>query len=205
MPALMEYGKANLLLKKYGIRTVDNKYVSSAQEAIRFANGRPIVLKAISGKALHKSKSGLIQLDLQTDEGIKKAFGALVQRAGKFRPYKIQAQHMVKGGVEIIIGGNTDQQFGKMILLGLGGIYVETFKDFALRACPITRHDADSMIDQLRSSRIVAPDQKARKMLHSLLLDVSKMFMANKITELDLNPLILHDGTYDAVDIRILL
>jgi succinyl-CoA synthetase beta subunit len=204
MPALMEYSKANLLLKRYGIRSVDNKYVSSAQEAVQFAKGRPIVLKAISGKAMHKSKSGLIQLNLQSEDEIKKAFATLVKKANEFKPYKIQAQHMVKNGLEIIMGGNTDPQFGKLILIGLGGIYVETFKDFALRVCPITARDARSMLKQLRSKSIIAPNPESEKMIEGLLLKVSKLFTENDMTELDLNPLILHDGTYDAVDLRIL-
>ncbi len=204
MPELMEYSKANFLLKKYGIRSVGSKYVSTAVEAVQFAKGKPIVLKAISTRALHKSKSGLIQLNLQGEVEIKKAFTALTKKAGKFKPYKMQAQHMVKNGLEIIMGGNTDPQFGKLILIGLGGIYVETFKDFALRVCPITPRDARSMLNQLKSNGIIAPDDASKKMIGELLLKVSRLFYENDISELDLNPLILHDGTYDAVDLRIL-
>ncbi len=204
MPELMEYSKANLLLKKYGIRSVDNEYVSTADGAVQFAKGRPIVLKAISNKALHKSKNGLIKLNLETDEEIRSAFASLAKKAEKFRPYKIQAQHMVKNGLEIIIGGKTDSQFGKLILIGLGGIYVETFKDFALRVCPINSYDAKSMLNQLRSKSIIAPNPESERMIEELLLKVSRLLNDNDISELDLNPLILHDGTYDAVDLRIL-
>ncbi len=200
----MEYSKANLLLKRYGIRAVDNKYISSAEDAVKFAAGKPIVLKAISNKALHKTKSGLIQLNLNTPQDIAAAYKLLSKRAQKFRPYKIQAQHMVKNGIEIIIGGKVDGQFGQLILIGLGGIYVEIFKDFALRVCPISKYDARTMINQLKSKKVLAPDEKGEQLLESLLIKVSKMLSENNITELDLNPLILHDGTYDAVDIRIL-
>ncbi len=204
MLQLMEYSKANQLLKKYGIRSVDSAYVSSAKEAAKFSNKKPIVLKAISGKALHKSKSGLIQINLGSEKEITDAYDLLVKRAQKFKPFKIQAQKMVKNGIEIIIGGRVDQQFGKLILIGLGGIYVETFRDFALRVCPITRFDARSMLSQLKSRKVIAPDKGAEIMIESLLLKVSDMLITNDINELDLNPLILHDGTYDAVDIRIL-
>lgn len=111
---------------------------------------------------------------------------------------------MVKNGIEIIIGGKTDQQFGKMILIGLGGIYVETFKDFALRLCPITEHDAESMLNQLKSRKVLAPDEKSSKMIKELLLKVSRMFENSDLTELDLNPVLLHDNTYDAVDLRLI-
>ena len=66
-----------------------------------------------------------------------------------------------------------------MILLGLGGIYVETFKDFALRLCPITRYDALSMLDQLRSKNVIAPDNKSKEMIVGLLMKTSKMFSNN--------------------------
>lgn len=205
MTSLMEYKRANLLIKRYGIKSVDNKYVSSAEDAIRFAAGRPIAMKVISNKALHKTKSGLVKLNLLGKEDIRNAFYSLSKLAKKFRPYKIQVQSMIKGGLEIIIGGKTDPQFGKLILIGLGGVYVEVFRDFALRVCPISERDAINMLNQLKSKRIMAPDPSSEKMLIGLLRKVSRLLLENEnILELDLNPLILHDGTYDAVDIRIL-
>jgi acyl-CoA synthetase (NDP forming) len=201
---MMDYQSASKLLEKYGIKAVESRYVSSAEEAVKFAAGTPIALKGMTNKALHKTKSGLIAINLKDEKEIKREFNRISRAASKFKPYRILAQHMVAGGIEIIVGGNTDQQFGKMVLLGLGGVYVETFKDVSLRACPITQYDAISMLDQLKSSHIIAPDEKQRKMISELLLKVSRMFEGNDMQELDLNPLILHDGTYDAVDIRIL-
>ena len=205
MGKLLEYMKAYSMLRRHGIRALDAKYVSSAADAIDFSSGKPIVLKAISEKALHKSKNGLVKLNLSTERDIRSAYADLESRARNLKPYKILAQRMVTNGLEIIVGGNTDPQFGKMVLLGLGGIYVETFKDFALRVCPITRNDAESMISQLRSRAIVAPDPATEKMIADLLLDVSNMLTKEQgISELDLNPVILHDGTYDAVDLRVI-
>ncbi len=200
----MDYERARSLASKYGIRTAEAKYVRNASEAVSFSKGKPIVLKAISQKALHKSKSGLVMLNLSSKEQITRAFSALSKRAARFRPYRILAQQMLESGTEIIIGGKTDSQFGKMMLLGLGGIYVETFKDFALRLCPLSAREAESMILQLRSGSIIAPGAKARKELASTLVKASKMFMNSKMTELDLNPLILHNGRYEAVDLRMI-
>lgn len=204
MGELLEYEKASALLKKYGIRSIESRYVANPKDAVAFAKGRPIVMKAISQKALHKNKSGLVELNLADDKEITEAFARLEKAAKKFRPYRILAQVMVSKGTEIIMGGNIDQQFGKMVLLGLGGIYVETFRDFALRACPITKYDAWSMVEQLKSKGIIAPDGSSMKLVTELLLKVSKMFDENDIKELDLNPIMLHDGTYDAVDLRVL-
>ncbi|MFI5412539.1 MAG: acetate--CoA ligase family protein [Candidatus Micrarchaeales archaeon] len=201
---LIDYMKAKALLQRYHIRSIDSKYVSSAADAVSFSNGAPIVLKVISQKALHKSKNGLVALDISSQKEIESSYKKINKNAQKFKPYKILAQKMLKNGLEIIIGCKTDPQFGKMILIGLGGIYVETFKDFALRVCPITKYDAESMIAQLKSGPVIAPDKKATKMIVDMLINTSKMFSSNDITEMDLNPLILHDGTYDAVDLRII-
>ncbi|MCL4363439.1 acetate--CoA ligase family protein [Candidatus Marsarchaeota archaeon] len=202
---LIDYMEAYNMLKRRGIRAIDAKYVGSSDEAIRFSGGEPIVLKVISQKAMHKTKSGLVALGLEKPDEIKSSFSDLYRKAQKIKPYRILAQKMVKNGIEIIIGGNTDKQFGKFVLLGLGGIYVETFKDFAMRSCPINEYDARSMVEQLRSKKIIAPDGKSERLLVDLLLKVSKFFMSEEsITELDLNPVILHDDTYSAVDLRLI-
>ncbi len=202
--ALLDYFEGKKLLDKYGIKSISSRYVSSAEEATKFSEGEPIVLKLISDQALHKSKSGLVKLDLRGTE-IKRAFTELQEKGRKLSPYRIIAQRMSKGGVEVIIGGRTDPQFGKLVLLGLGGIYVEVFKDFALRVCPITTEDANDMIAQLRSRDVITFKGKNTKMIEKLLLDVSRLLSENgRIDELDLNPLILREDGYEAVDIRML-
>lgn len=201
---LIEYFEAEKIAKRYGIRSVRSAYVGSLSEAVRFANGKPIVLKAISSKALHKSKSGLVRAGLTSNTEISKAYAELSRKAVAYKPFKIIAQQMVKGGIEIIIGGKMDEQFGKLILIGLGGIYVEVFKDFALGVCPLKKQDAESMLQQLKSKGVIAPDKKSEDMIVELILRVSRMYSENKLSELDLNPIILHNGTYDAVDLRMI-
>ncbi len=203
---LLEFMKAKNLLGKYGIRSIESKYVATAYEAVSFADGNAIVLKALSDKAIHKSKAGLVKLNLKGEGEIRHAFSMLEKRANKFKPYRILAQKMAEPGVEGIIGGNTDAQFGKVLLLGLGGIYVEAFNDVQLRLCPITKRDALDMINGLRSRDILTSNGKSTDMLVSLLMKTSRLLVENKrIKELDLNPVILRDGSYDVVDIRVLV
>jgi len=204
MGELLDYMRAYNLMRKYGINAAQAKYVSSAQDAVKFAGGKPVVLKVISSKAIHKSKNGVVKLGLSRSDEIKAAYSYLKSKAERLglRPYKILIQHMAKNGVEIIVGGKTDQQFGKLVLIGLGGIYVEVFKDVAIRLCPLRRYDAEAMIGQLRSKSVVAPNRRAEKMLSNVLLKVSKMIYNEKISELDLNPIIVTDTNYVAVDLR---
>ncbi|MCL5122458.1 MAG: acetate--CoA ligase family protein [Candidatus Marsarchaeota archaeon] len=204
MARLLEYEKARALLDRYGIRSIDSRYLQSGKEAASFAEKGNIAMKAISQKALHKTKSGLVVLNVSSDNA-EKAFAELSKKAEKYRPYRILGQRMAPSGLEIIVGGRTDEQFGKLILIGLGGIYVEVFRDFALRVCPISRHDAESMIEQLKSKSVIAKDTETERMLVDLLLKVSKMLSENDITELDLNPIILHEKGYDAVDLRVMV
>lgn len=201
---LVEYNSAAKLVNSYKIKSIESKYVSSAKEALEFSKGKRIVLKVMSKKALHKSKAGLVKIGLKDQDDIEVAFNELSSRAKKYRPYKILAQMMAGEGLEIIIGGRNDSQFGKMVLLGLGGIYVETFKDFALRLCPITRFDAKSMITQLKSKEIITYNGRMESALEELLLKVSKLLEENKLEELDLNPVIIRQDGYEVVDIRIL-
>jgi acetyltransferase len=202
---LSDYFKAKTLLDKYHIKSIESKYVTKAEEAVKFAGGDAIVLKVISEKQLHKSKAGLVKLNLQGANEIKPAYKELEAKAKKITPYKIIAQKMARKGIEAILGGREDPQFGKLILMGLGGIYVEAFKDFALRTCPITKYDALEMLDQLRSKDVITYNGKSTAMITTLLLNVSKLLKENpSIKELDLNPVILREDGYEVVDIRVL-
>ncbi|MEM0087046.1 MAG: acetate--CoA ligase family protein [Candidatus Micrarchaeaceae archaeon] len=202
--ALLDYFEAKRILDKYGIKSVESAYVNSAEEAVRFASGKPIVLKLISDKAIHKSKSGLVKLNLRDEGSIEDAFSELSAKGKTLKPYKVIAQRMAESGIEIIVGSKTDSQFGKAILLGLGGIYVETFRDFAIRICPIKKRDAVSMIEQLKSKDIVTYNGLASAMLIDLLLKMSRLITENDISEIDLNPIIIRKDSYEAVDIRML-
>lgn len=200
---MMDYMPARTLLHKHGISSIRSAYVSSADEAVRFAGGRRIVLKVISKNAIHKSRLGLVRADLSAED-IGEAFSGLESAARKYAPYRMLAQEMAAPGVEIIIGSRTDQQFGRIMLIGLGGIYVETFKDFALRVCPITKADALDMINQLRSRDVVTFMGEATEMIAELLIKASRLAASEMVSELDLNPVIVRKGGYDVVDIRII-
>ncbi len=202
---LWDYFKAKGLLDRYGIKSIESRYVESKDDAVYFSEGKPIVMKLISERQLHKSKAGLVKLGLDDEKSIAKAYQELTSKGRNTRPYKIIAQKMAGSGVEAIIGGREDPQFGKLVLIGLGGIYVEAFKDFALRVCPIKEQDAMDMLDQLVSRDVVTYKGESRKMLSRLLINVSKLLNENQeIKELDLNPVILRKDGYDIVDIRVL-
>ncbi|MEM0201239.1 MAG: acetate--CoA ligase family protein [Candidatus Micrarchaeaceae archaeon] len=201
----LDYFKANKILEEYGIKSIKSSYINSLNEAKDFCGNDRIVLKAISDKAIHKSKAGLVILNVDKDT-LEQSYKELLKKAEKVKPYKIIAQKMSEGGIEIILGGRTDQQFGRLILLGLGGIYVEAFKDFSLRLCPIEKFDANEMIDQLKSKNVITYNGKSTEMLVTLLLKISKLLLEHgEIKELDLNPAIIREDSYEIVDIRMII
>ncbi len=202
---LMDFMEASALLKRHGIRSIESAYVKDADSALRFAKGMPIALKLISEKAMHKSRAGLVRLNLSRPEEIKGAMDYLLERGRALAPYKVLVQMMSQGGTEAIIGGKEDAQFGKVIMFGLGGVLVEAFKDTALRVCPIDQADATDMVGQLRSKDAILASTDS-VMLADMLVRVSGMLYREKaVKELDLNPVILRKDGYDIVDIRVIV
>ncbi len=202
---LLDYMEAKRLLERYGISSIESAYVSSAKDAVSFSKGRAIAMKVLSDKQLHKSKAGLVRLNLSAPGEIESAYAALSRKGQALRPFKIIAQRMAERGDEIIVGARTDPQFGKVVLIGLGGIYVEIFRDFALRVAPLSAVDAEEMLAQLKSERIVTHGGRHRKQILSLLLGVARLMKENdSISELDLNPVIVTERGYSVVDIRVL-
>jgi len=118
-------------------------------------------------------------------------------------------QEMADKGTEVIIGAKRDEQFGDVVLFGLGGIHVELYKDVSLRLCPVTLEDAYEMIDETKASIIMKGFRGSpnidRKMVANLILKVCQIMHQNPdINEIDLNPVILYARDYSAVDVRVI-
>jgi len=201
---ILEYVEGFNLLKKYGIKVAETKVVNSLEEAYEFANNRKIVLKLYSEKATHKAKLGLVKIDLSKEE-IKEAFNQLRKIGKKFEPYEIIAQEMLKPGKEAIIGANEDEQFGKFIIFGLGGSYVEVFKDVSSRLCPISKKEAREMIEEVKAKDILFKNEKMKEKISGLVAKVSRIVEKENIKELDINPIMIYENSYKVADVRIML
>jgi len=196
------------LLKKYGISTIPYKLAKDEEEAVKYAKniGFPVVIKAICKEIVHKSDVGAVKLGLRTEEEVMAGARDLLTRFNKFKP-KLLVQKMARKGVEVFIGGKKDPLFGHLILLGLGGVYVEIFKDVSARLCPIKKEDVLEMVEELKSKSILlgARGRKAinKDKLCDLMIKVCRMMVKEDIKELDLNPVIFDDKGYDIVDVRV--
>jgi acyl-CoA synthetase (NDP forming) len=119
-------------------------------------------------------------------------------------------QEMIKGGVELLVGGKVDPTFGPMVTFGIGGIHVEIYDDVSFRLAPLTEADAAAMIEEVRGSKLLDGYRGAppvnRAALIETLLSISNLFIENQnVWEFEINPLIASDSGVTAVDARVLL
>ncbi len=213
--ALLEFEAKNLL-GLHGATVSADRLATSAEEAVRAAKdiGGEVVLKIVSPDILHKSDAGGVRIKLKGEKAIRGAFKQILENAGQFDPVAdirgVLVSPMAKDGVEVIVGTKIDDQFGPIIMYGLGGIMVEIIKDVAFRVLPVSRTSAKRMIGETKSSPILdgvrggAPCDK--KALVNLLLLCSEIIESYPdIQEMDLNPVIVHEKGLSIVDARIIL
>ena len=135
-------------------------------------------------------------------EDAKKAFAEIYENC---KAYKADArlegmlvQEMAPQGVEMIVGVTSDDQFGEMVLVGMGGIFVEVFKDVAVNACPVSKQEASDMIRNLKSFKLLNGYRGSEPLdidaLTDIVVKVSEYALENKddLAELDLNPVIVY-------------
>lgn len=184
--------------------------VEEAEMAAQAA-GYPVVMKVISPDIIHKSDAGGVITGIATPGEVREAFRKIRENVGNYKPGAVVSGIMVEQqlppGLELIIGGKTDPTFGKVITIGLGGKLVELLHDVAIRVLPIDESDIRSMVRGLRGYRLIAGfrDEPARdeEALVGIISAVNRMFHADpRITEFDINPVVLYEKGACAVDAR---
>ena len=174
----------------------------------------PVALKIVSKDILHKSDVGGVRLGITGTKAIEAESAALLARIAKACPDAeiagVLVTPMASKGVEVIIGVTDDPQFGRILMFGLGGVFVEVLKDVVFRTLPLDRREAGKMLDEIRGKALLDGVRGARAVdrekLISLLLEVSRIALANPdIGEIDLNPVIVSARGYSIVDARMLL
>ena len=212
---LLEH-EAKALFAAHGAPVTGDRLVQSADEAVDFAHsiGGDVALKIVSPDILHKSDAGGVRINLKTEKEIRSAFNEISKNTLKYSPKAdirgMLVATMAAQGVEVIIGTKTDDQFGPVIMYGLGGIMVEILKDVSFRVLPITRTAARKMIEQTKSYPVLNGargnlplDQKAIRKLLMLCSEIVEAYP--DIEEMDLNPVIVYEKGLSIVDLRIIL
>jgi acyl-CoA synthetase (NDP forming) len=204
------------LIKSAGIPVVEAKLARTKAEAVSLSKkmGFPVVLKIVSPDVVHKSDSGGVRLGLANAVQVGKAYSEILSAIKKHYPKaKIEGtsvQKMAHPGVEVIIGMTKDEQFGPVLMFGLGGILVEVLKDVSFRIVPLTKRDASQMIKEIKGYPLLegyrGQEPADIPFLEALILKVSDFIDKNpEIKELDLNPVFAYKDGAVAVDARVIL
>lgn len=203
-------------LSDHGIAVMPHVLAQTREEAQRAATamGGPVALKIVSPQILHKSDVGGVRLNLQGPEAVGRSYDQLVNdvrhavAAADIRGVLVVP--MAPPGPEFIIGMVRDAQFGPTIMFGMGGVYVELFRDVSFRVAPFDREVALDMIKETRGYRVLqgmrGETRKDISSLVELLVQVSRLAaMYPQIREIDLNPVRVYEKGYNILDARILL
>jgi acyl-CoA synthetase (NDP forming) len=202
----MDFLAAQKMAQKYGISIIPTFPAHSEHDLLPLPKKIPFpwVMKAIGKTLIHKSDVGGVKLNLSNLNDATIAFHALKEIKG-CEYVAVQPQ---RKGIELIVGGKMDPQFGPTLLLGMGGIYTEVFKDSTLRICPVSDEDIAQMIQELKIYPILRGIRGQKGIdfgkLHQLLKGVSQLMVKEGISELDLNPIIATPKSVEAVDVRII-
>jgi len=171
-------------------------------------------LKIASPDIVHKSDAGGVKLGLENARAVGQAYDDILAAAKQKHPKAeilgVAVQKMARPGVEVIIGMSKDDQFGPVLMFGLGGILVEVLKDVSFRLVPLAKKDAAEMVREIKGYPLLEGyrGQAAVKIsyLENLLLKVSDFVEKNpEVKELDLNPIFAYSDGALAVDARVIL
>lgn len=208
--------EALAMVKAAGLPVIEHQTARSAEEAISAAGrlGYPVALKIVAREIVHKSDADGVQLDLRDAAAVGAAYRRVVEGAARLhcgaRVEGVLVCRMARLGVEVILGVARDPQFGPALMFGLGGIFVEIYRDVAFRLAPISEHDATEMIREIKGFPLLlaARGRPARDLASVVrcLLTLSRLAESRpEIDALDLNPMILYEEGCVAVDAKVLL
>lgn len=191
------------LLALYDFPVPEEIVVRSKKEALAAAQrvGYPVVAKVVSPDLPHKAAVGGVRLDLRHAADLELAYEEMLATVTRNRPDArisgVLIQHMVKSGVEIILGVKRDEQFGPIVMFGLGGIFVEAIRQVSLRAAPLSARDVREMIAEVPAfgkllEKLHAGTDGA-SLVEGLLLKLSQLAVdiGDRVDEIDINPVIL--------------
>ena len=202
------------LLATYDVPVVEERLTHSLEETHRAATaiGYPVVLKGVDPEITHTTESGMIHLDINSPAELEHAFESIVDVLGD--PTASAGGILVQQftpGEEIILGMRNDDQFGPIIMVGLGGIFVELFDDVAFGIPPIDPPKAQSMIESTRAAQLLQGYRGRPTLAVETLASTISAFTSfctdgdDDLVEVDINPLIVTEDSVVAVDALIRL
>jgi acetyl-CoA synthetase (ADP-forming) len=196
------------LVARYGVPVAEARRAGTPDDAVRAADavGYPVVVKLHGEAIAHKTERGLVRLGLSDAPGVRAAATELLALATPDDgDVDVVVAPMIRGARELIAGVHTDPQFGRCVMLGIGGVLTEALGDVSFRLVPITAADADEMLDELRAQALLGAVRGEpvidRAAVRDVLLALSALAEGEPaVHAVDLNPMIVSDGRPVAVD-----
>ena len=215
-PEIVEF-EAQEILKAYGLPTPQTTLARSSDEAVAAADefGYPVVLKIASPDISHKSDVGGVKVNLKSADDVRSAFQDITTRAQRMRQDAYIAgclvQEMAPPGVkEVIIGFKRDEQFGPMLMFGLGGIYVEIMKDISFKLAPLSRQDAFEIVREIKSYMLLKGLKGELPVnftaLEEIIMTMSQLALdLPQVWEAEFNPVLVNHERAIVADVRMTL
>ncbi len=211
---ILEY-EVKRILADFGVDTTQEIICETAQQATDAANtiGYPVVMKIVSNEVVHKSDIGGVAVGLKDPEAVTQTFNAMESKFTNSWPIEkltgISVQEMVSGA-EVIIGAVKDPQFGQMLMVGMGGVFVEVFEDVAYRLAPIGEDEALEMLMELKGHKLLQGYRGSQAVdipsLCKTIAGVSNVLNElPEIREMDLNPIFANPDRVVVADARIFI
>jgi acetate---CoA ligase (ADP-forming) len=192
------------ILTAYGIPLIPWQLVENEDDVLRSVCnlGFPVVMKTAAPEVIHKSDTGGVVLDISNEESAKAAYTNLMHLGPR-----VLTQKMSKPGLEWLVGGRQDPHFGPVLVVGLGGIYVEAFRETSLRIGPIDYEEAHRMVEECRGAILLRgvrgqPPLDRQALLEAIVRVSWLLTDFPQIRELDLNPVRIFDAGCLALDWR---
>ena len=209
--------ETKLILKEYGIPVNETYLAKDENEAVELAKkiGFPVVLKINSPDILHKTDAKAVEKNIKTPEDVKRAFKRIIENAKRYKKDAyiegVTVEKQVEGDFELIIGSSYDSIFKQYLMFGMGGTFVEFFKDVSFDFIPLSRVYAEEMIKSTKIYRLLKNGFRDKNPVDinkivDILLNVSNLLIDfPQIKELDINPVLVKENQIFAVDGRIKL
>ena len=202
------------ILAQHGIMVPRYSFVANEEDAVEKAKalGFPVVGKIISPQILHKTDVKAVKMGLNSEAEVRQLFaGAYRKLSSQYHVKGVLLEEMVPPGIELIVALQNDPQFGPIIMVGIGGLYTEVFRDVQFRVLPISKQDVLGMIGNLKCQKLLSGFRGFEPINLAMLTDAILRIgnlgtqLADHYESIELNPLIAYSNDYCAVDCKMIL
>ncbi|HQM24587.1 MAG TPA: acetate--CoA ligase family protein [Candidatus Pacearchaeota archaeon] len=205
---ILSFKEAKDILLKYKMPFCETEIFDSLSKGLSYAEeiGFPVALKAYGKNVFHRTEQGGVAINIKTREEFRREWNNIYDNFKDIEGVLIQK--MIKGK-ELILGMNRNEQFGPVLMFGLGGIYTELYKDVALRVAPVSKKEALEMIKETKAYEIVKGfrgEGVNEEKLIDLILKLSNLSIKEEaIQSIDFNPVMGNKEEVLIVDFKIVV